>query len=127
MLKLVSPSARRRSTRPRAKRGDTVRQFQTQIEHGRGVGQSAQRAVARARRTVIDLQCGVRRGVSRGVGSDTIPLHALRLAEIATRLEDIHQRLLLFSTSIELEMDRLDVVQAELEALASQPQTEHRR
>jgi hypothetical protein len=123
MLKLVSPRphAQRRAAPTRVKKGDGVRMLHRWITGDRLAGDSAQRTVARARRTVIDVHCGVRRAESRAARLLTNPEHARLLADIAGRLEDIHQRLLLFSTSIELEMDRLDMVQAEVEHLGAPP------
>jgi hypothetical protein len=70
---------------------------------------------------VIETQCRVRRAVSRAARPERNPLPAPVLADFVVRLEDIHQRLLLFSTSIELEIDRLDMVQAEIEHLTAHP------
>jgi hypothetical protein len=123
MLKLVSPRphAQRRKARPLVKKGDGVRMLHTRIGEDRLAGQSTQRTVARARHTVIEVQCGVTRAVSRTARLEANPLQARVLADIAARLEDVHQRLLLFSTSIELEMDRLDMLQAEIEHLTAHP------
>jgi hypothetical protein len=129
MLKLVSPRphAPRRKARARVKKEASVRSLYTRIEQDRQAGQSTQRAVARARHKVIDTQCGVRRAVSRAARLEGDPLPAPVLADIVARLEDIHQRLLLFSTSIELEIDRLDMVQAEIELLTAHPQAGNTR
>jgi hypothetical protein len=59
--------------------------------------------------------------VTRAARPEKNLLPAPVLADIVARLEDIHQRLLLFSTSIELEIDRLDMVQAEIEGQTSNP------
>ena len=128
MLKLVSPRprAQRRTAPTGVKKGDGARMLHKWIKGDRLAGESAQRTVARARRTVINVHCGVRRAESRADRPLTNPEHARRLTDIAVRLEDIHQRLLLFSTSIELEMDRLDMVQAEIEHLcAHSPAGDH--
>jgi hypothetical protein len=38
---------------------------------------------------------------------------------MARQIADIHQRLLMFSASVELEMDRLDLVRADLAQLSA--------
>jgi hypothetical protein len=116
MLKLVSPrpSAQPRESRQTVKAREEVRMLHQRIQEERDAAGSTQRAIARGRRTVVELGCGLQRA-SRSEPPSAAPGD---LAELAARVEEIHQRLLEFSTSVELETDRLDLVQAEVEQIA---------
>ena len=123
MLKLVSRPPRAPLREPH-KRGNTregVRALYQQIEEDRAVGQSTQRAVARGRRTIVEVQCGLQRAASLSAPRQTSAAPVIEparvLAEVTGRLENIHQRLLSLSTSVELEMDRLDMVRTEIEQI----------
>ena len=110
MLKLISgrPSASRREGRDRP---NEVRRLFREIGEQRVLGDTTQRVVARGRRALVETYC-------RALG-DPVPAAARAgtVEDVAGRLHDIHQRLLKWSSRVELEMDRLEVVRAEIERL----------
>jgi hypothetical protein len=123
MLKLVSPRpyAARRKPRRRKNVSDGAPVLYQQIEDDRAAGQTTQRIVAGGRRTIVEVHCCLQRAVSRTARSETPPVPAeegvRRMSELTCQLDTIHQRLLLFSSSVELEIDRLDMICAEVEQL----------
>jgi len=121
MLKLITGAASA-PARKRSRRCDTRRELgtlATAVEQTQALGEATQRAVARGRSAIVDVQGGVHkaRRDSDVPGSEPVSVPAADpLVEDFTRqLTDIHQRLLLFSSSVELEMDRLEMLRAEIE------------
>lgn len=123
MLKLVDlrqpASSDKRA--PRANDRNEARALYLHIDGDRSLGQATQRAVARARRVIVDAHCHAPRGEPKRAASPepagTAP--AAALPDLTGRLADIHQRLLHFSSQVELEMDRLDIVKAEIDAVVA--------
>jgi hypothetical protein len=118
MLKLVAPrpSARPRESRETVKAREEVRMLHQRIQEERDAAASNQRAVARGRRTVVEVGCGLQRA-SRRPRSEPHSAAPADLAGLAARVREIHRRLLEASTSVELETDRLNLVQAELDQI----------
>jgi hypothetical protein len=127
MLKLVSPRppASPRETRKRGSVQDEIRNLHRQIDENHAIGQSTQRAVARGRRAVVEAERGEQRA-SRSAVPDGTPApateHVRLLAELARRIKETHERLLVLSTGVEAEMDRLDLIRAEVEQLSTDAQ-----
>ena len=120
MLKLVARPGSRPAAKParRQKATREARELYVQLEVDRSLGHSAQRAVARARRTIVDVHCHAQ-GLEAGSHApapersvETPPAAAGPTTDLARRLAEIHRRLLELSSLIELEMDRLDIVSA---------------
>jgi hypothetical protein len=110
MLKLISrrPSASRREGRNKA---NEVRRLFREIGEQRVLGDATQRVVAQGRRALVETYC-------RALGGPApASARAGTLEDVACRLNDIHQRLLEWSSRVELEMDRLEVVRTEIERL----------
>ena len=130
MLKLVSSLHTPPQLRKRRKTRDPRRRMlESRIEEDRAIGESTQRAVARGRQSIIETHCSVRRAALQS-GCPTDPLadsDRVRLTELLRGLEGIHHRRLLFSTRVELEIDRLDMVRAEIQQLVGDMQTEDKR
>ena len=123
MLKLVSPRPRdARATRPNAP--DRAQMVCVQADDDRTIGQATQRGVAVGRRTIIEAHRCLQRVVSQHVTHGASPLsvedRAHLVKSVAGQLEVIHERLLVLSSSVELEIDRLDMLCAEVEQLISQ-------
>lgn len=146
MLKLVAPardprrqSAKRRKAEPRAmERGPSVAsvvgpktpvdRVAAALERAEAIGDSVQRVVASGRRQIIDVHGQLDRTSSesrcrenpstrpRDPAADSLPDAALR-----RDLADIHDRLLFFSTNVELEMDRLEMLRQDIERVAGAP------
>ena len=110
MLKLITgrPSASRREGRDKT---NEVRRLFREIGEQRVLGDATQRIVARGRRALVETYCRAR------VYPAPVSARAGTLEDVACRLHDIHQRLLKWSSCVELEMDRLEVVRAEIERL----------
>ena len=121
MLKLVYRQARGKPPRQRGKAPDPAARLCEQIEHERTMGQATQRAVAVGRRTIVDAHCCLQRVLAQhaGRGAFAVPEkdRAQAVAGLASQLEAIHERLLLFSSSVELEIDRLEMLCTEVEQL----------
>jgi hypothetical protein len=67
--------------------------------------------VARGRGALVETYC-------RALGDPALAsARAGSLEDVASRLHEIHQRLLKWSSRVELELDRLEVVRAEIERL----------
>jgi hypothetical protein len=125
MFKLVSrqppvpPQQPLKGARPR----DEVRLLHRRIEENRALGQSTQRAVARGRHTVVEVHCRMQRGAFRSglsaKGRSTVADRGSHLSELARTVEEIHKHLLSLSTSVELEMDHLDLVRAEIDQITT--------
>ena len=115
-------SSRRSSVRrphPRAERPE-LRLLPQAIEENRALADRSQRDVARGRGAVVDIQARVLEFRERGVTDlDTGTAHERHqhLAELVEHVDAIHQRLLMLSASIELEVDRLDVTRIEIDHL----------
>ena len=80
----------------------------------------SQRDVARGRGAVVDIQARVLEFRERGVKDLDIGTgeeRHQRLAALVEHVDAIHQRLLMLSASIELEVDRLDVTRIEIDQL----------
>jgi hypothetical protein len=129
MLKLVAPScAQRRQPSKRGGARNRLPTLQRKVKTDVEIGNAVQRVIARGRRGIIDahgrLQDASTPSASRAragiAAADTV-----RAPELVLRLTGIHQRLLFFSASVELEMDRLEVVRAEIERVIGE--TEARR
>ena len=124
MPKLVSPpfDARRRAQRRLVTIRDRTRGLYEHVDRDRSLGDSTQRAIARGRRAIVEAQCRMLRFTERRPktsGDHSLEPDQIRaLNKLAGRLKTIHLRLLKFSTSVEREMDRLDVTRAEIERLA---------
>ena len=121
MLKLVSlpRSAGRQTAQPKKIR-NRLGAVNQRVEQYAETGNSVQRVIARGRRHVIDLHGRVRREASTTHCSEPRrrpAVDSVRRTELARRLTEIHRRLLFFSVSVELEMDRLEMVRAELAQL----------
>ena len=112
-------SSRRSSVRrphPRAERPE-LRLLSQAIEENRALGDRSQRDVARGRGAVVDIQARVLAFRERGGEEvDTVAARERhqRLADLVEHVDAIHQRLLMLSASIELEVDRLDVTRIEI-------------
>ena len=125
MLKLVDPrlpaSSDKRATR--ANERNEARALYLHVDGDRSLGQATQRAVARARRTIVEAHCHAQRGEPKRAAlpepAVPAPDTAAGLPDLTGRLADIHQRLLHFSSQVELEMDRLDIVKAEIDAVVA--------
>lgn len=101
---------------------DRLRVLYQQILDDGTIAQSAQRAAAGGRHTIVESQYRLHRQHRRpDRTAPALPSSRAgrrRLAAgLAARLDVIHRRLLLLSSSIELENDRLDVLCAELQQL----------
>jgi hypothetical protein len=123
MLKLVSPASKasRRRERKAGAPGDGVRALYGQIDSQRRLVECTQRTVARGRYTIVETQGRALAGAAP-VTSSAMPAagaqaSASGLSELGRRLGEIHQRLLWFSTAVELEMDRLDITREEIDQL----------
>jgi hypothetical protein len=126
MLKLVDlrlpASSDKRATR--ANQRNEARALYLQVDGDRSLGQATQRAVARARRVIVDAHCHVQRAEPKRAASPepAVPPPDSTTAappDLTTRLADIHQRLLHFSGQVELEMDRLDILKSEIDAVVT--------
>ena len=123
MLKLVPPrpQAGRGKVRTRQDAPDHARMVCRQVDEDRALGQATQRAVAVGRRTIIEAHCCLQRVLSQPGAHGASPLSVEDRAQLvenfAGQLDAIHERLLLLSTSVELEIDRLDMLCAEVEHL----------
>ena len=106
---------------PAVIRGD-VCYLHHKIDTERDLVDCTQRAVARGRRSVVDAKCRVLLFRQRspeptpdaGAGVTEAPR---RLAELTVNVDEIHQRLLLLSGRVELEIDGLDIIRAEIDRL----------
>ena len=89
------------------------------IDEQRAFVDCTQRAVARGRRAIVESHRRARLGGDVSPGSSPAPLSTrpTGLAALARRLEGIHQRLLLFSSLVECEMDRLDITSEEIDRM----------
>lgn len=129
MLRLVSPRphAQQPKGRKRAEPGDSRRLLYQKIDGDRAIADATQRAVATGRQAIVDARCCVQRaGVRTRRDASPPPVeYGRRLAELASRLDVVHQRLLLFSSSVELEMDRLDMLCCEVEQLTVEAHDAH--
>jgi hypothetical protein len=92
-----------------------------QSEDDRALGLSTQRAVAAGRRTIVDAHCCLRRLVSRLPPGKPAAGDGAHAAEIAGQLTAVHHRLLRLSSDVEREIDRLDILCAELERFVGMP------
>jgi hypothetical protein len=117
MLKLLSPRPRdARAKRPNAP--DRAQMVCRQLDDDRTIGQATQRVVAVGRRTIIEAHCCLQRVLSQhGASPLSVEDRAHLVQNFAGQLEAIHERLLLLSSSVELEIDRLDMLCAEVEHL----------
>jgi hypothetical protein len=133
MLKLVGPApgAHRRP----AKRGKTaarVGALTRNVDRAEAVGNAVQRIVATGRREIIDVHGRRQRASTEArcrdnrtprppdAGRDCVPD-----GELVQQLAEIHHRLLFLSTSVELEMDRLEMVRQQIDRLIGAPANEH--
>jgi hypothetical protein len=120
MLKLVT-TPREPSRRPpkRGKVNQRLHGLDRKVAQGEEAGNAIQRAVAAGRRGIIDAHGRLQRTASESrCRNPPIPATAAGSeAEIVRRLTGIHQRLLFFSASVELEMDRLAMVREDIERL----------
>ena len=127
MLKLVAARREPAHRASRAKVGSDVRKLSAHIDADQALGQATQRAVARGRRTIVDVHGSLKSGPGRlrpqPDGRGRPRDRARVLAAMARQIADIHQRLLMFSASVELEMDRLDLVRADLAQLSADART----
>jgi hypothetical protein len=125
MLKLVekrtSPPAAKLAARPKV--SSETRALYIQLNDERSLGYAAQRAVARARRRIVEVHChakGLEPGADPRAARTRIAARSHQsLAGLSRRLAEIHRRLLELSSGIELEMDRLDVVTAGIDEVVS--------
>jgi hypothetical protein len=126
MLKLVDlrlpASSDKRAIRASVR--NEARALYLRVDGDRSLGQATQRAVARARRVIVDTHCHEQRAEPKRAAAPEPAIAApeaaaAALPDLNTRLADIHQRLLHFSSQVELEMDRLDIVRAEIDALVA--------
>lgn len=119
---MFTSSSRRPSVRrphPRAERPE-LRLLSQAIEENRALADRSQRDVARGRGAVVDIQARVLEFRERGVKDLDIGTgeeRHQRLAALVEHVDAIHQRLLMLSASIELEVDRLDVTRIEIDQL----------
>jgi hypothetical protein len=124
MLKLVSRESHASRRKPlRRQAADLRRTLLQDVGKQRESGDSTQRAVARARRAIVDAHCRIH-AIQRDVFKATPHGRRLRrppFAELAARLETTHARLLFLSEAVEMEMDRLDIVSADIQLLSKQP------
>ena len=122
---MFTSSSRRPSVRrphPRAERPE-LRLLSQAIEENRALADRSQRDVARGRGAVVDIQARVLEFRERGVKDLDIGTgeeRHQRLAALVEHVDAIHQRLLMLSASIELEVDRLDVTRIEIDQLTGQ-------
>ena len=121
MLKLISGTAPA-AARKRSRRCEVQRELgalAVAVEKTQALGEATQRAVARGRGTIVDAQRGVQKARRESVApvrdGATDPAADGCVEDLTRQLTDIHQRLLLFSSSVELEMDRLEMLRAEIE------------
>jgi hypothetical protein len=92
------------------------------IDTERDLVDCTQRAVARGRRSVVDAKCRVllfrQRAPERSPDAGGNVTEAPgRLAELTVNVDEIHERLLLLSGRVELEIDGLDIIRAEIDRL----------
>jgi hypothetical protein len=90
------------------------------IEEDRAIADRTQRAVARGRCAVVEMQARVlqfRHSQVEAAEVVAVKETHQRLAELLQQLDVIHQRLLRLSVNIELEIDRLDVTRLEIDQL----------
>jgi hypothetical protein len=99
MLKLVSSGSSVGRREPRRQYAGGRRALLQHIEAQRASGEATQRAVARARHTIVEE-------------------HRRADVTLAARLEEIHARLLALSAAVEMEMDRLEIVSADIQRLS---------
>ena len=100
MLKLVSSGSSVGRREPRRQYAGGRRALLQHIEAQRASGETTQRAVARARHTIVEE-------------------HRRADVTLAARLEEIHARLLALSAAVEMEMDRLEIVSADIQRLSA--------
>lgn len=121
MLKLVSPRrarAHRREIPP-----DMAPMLCGQADDDLVSAQATQRTVGVGRRTIVEAYGSLQRALSQHDVPERSVTHLSDterqqvVAGFAAQLKTIHERLLLLSTSVELEIDRLDVLRAEIEQL----------
>lgn len=127
------PSARRRDARaddglpPDAAPAAGVRFLHQEIDDDRALVDRTQRAVARGRRTVVDIHdCVVQfrhvRSLHAAGGARAATAARERLAELLQRVDAAHQRLLMLSANVEMEIDRLEVTRSEIDRLTKPPE-----
>jgi hypothetical protein len=92
------------------------------IDTERDLVNCTQRAVARGRRSVVDAKCRVL--LFRQRSPEPSPDAGVkvteppgRLAELTVNVDEIHERLLLLSGRVELEIDGLEIIRAEIDRL----------
>jgi hypothetical protein len=125
MLKLISSRSgvyAKRQRRTASAREETRMLYQ-RIDEARAVVECTQRDVARGRRSIVESHARVVGCQARPLESTAAPAtvtgRVATLASFASRIDEIHRRLLMFSSSIEMEMDCLDVVRAEIDQLTA--------
>jgi hypothetical protein len=127
MLKLVSPPPRHARAH-RASAPDPAQVLCRHADDDRTIGQATQRGVAIGRRTIIDAHRCIQRVLSQhvthGPARFSVDARAHLAKTFAGRLDAIHERLLVLSCGVELEMDRLDVLSAEVEHFIGHPAAE---
>lgn len=117
MLKLVAPesSVRKPARRTPRKRPHPLAQ---PISEDIEIAASIHRAIACGRRSIVGVHDCLSRGGAaeppRGSRAAT-PADSARAADLARRVAEIHERLLFFAASVELEMDRLEIICDEID------------
>lgn len=120
MLKLVSPRrtrAHRREIPP-----DMAPMLRGQADDDLVSAQATQRTVGVGRRTIVEAYGSLQRALSQHDMPERIKsLSDTERQQVVTgfagQLKTIHERLLLLSSSVELEIDRLDVLRTEIEQI----------
>jgi hypothetical protein len=121
MLKLVKREAQRR----RGKAGPAPSSLTREIGRAEEIGNSLQRVIATGRRGIIEVNGRLHRGASESsgpaAGAPAPAGEAAGESDLARNVTEIHQRLLFFAASVELEMDRLEMVRKEIDRLPGTP------
>lgn len=120
MLKLVKRDPQRR----RGKADRAPSSLTGEVDRAEEIGNSLQRVIATGRRGIIEANGRLQRAPSESsdpADPPVRPREATSESELARNVTEIHQRLLFFAASVELEMDRLEMVRKEIDRLPGAP------